>query len=273
VTPSGPSSRHQSAEKRTVVATAAPRREGDHQVPQAADVMERRTARIHVVRAETEQARVEQVLGRAVLDRVGRRRVDESLVHTLLVHHLQPEAGSRNAGTRINNITDACGISRAGFYTYFKDKREVFNYLGRETYQDILKTVGHWDTMPRPCTAEDVRAWVIEYFSFMDEHGAFILSSAHSAPDEEDFREDSRRMQMRVAWLLGFSLRSRQTEPTDAPEALGMAIQSMLDRSWYSCKVQQLPISEKDTIRTLTQVTPRRNARTPKGPGIPPPCG
>jgi AcrR family transcriptional regulator len=157
-------------------------------------------------------------------------------------------------GTRINNITDACGISRAGFYTYFKDKREVFDHLGRETYQDILKVVGRWDTMPKPCTAEDVHAWVLEYFAFMDKHGAFILSSAHSAPDEEDFREDSRRMQMRVAWLLGFNLRSRQADPTDAPEALGMSIQSMLDRSWYSCKVQQLPISEKDMIRTLTQV-------------------
>ena len=31
------------------------------------------------------------------------------------------------AGTPINAITEACGISRAAFYTYFKDKREVFN--------------------------------------------------------------------------------------------------------------------------------------------------
>ncbi|WP_459959875.1 TetR/AcrR family transcriptional regulator, partial [Mycobacterium avium] len=34
------------------------------------------------------------------------------------------------AGTPINAITEACGISRAGFYTYFKDKREIFNVLG-----------------------------------------------------------------------------------------------------------------------------------------------
>src|ERR1700685_1334171 len=34
------------------------------------------------------------------------------------------------AGTRIGQITAECGISRAGFYTYFRDKQEIFNALG-----------------------------------------------------------------------------------------------------------------------------------------------
>src|SRR5277367_2053611 len=33
------------------------------------------------------------------------------------------------AGTRIGQITAECGISRAGFYTYFRDKQEIFNAL------------------------------------------------------------------------------------------------------------------------------------------------
>src|SRR5262249_39835697 len=109
------------------------------------------------------------------------------------------------AGTRINNITDACGISRAGFYTYFHDKREAFDVLGEVAYRNILETVNRWAGIPDPCTVDDVRAWVRAYFALMDVHGAFVLSSAQSAPEDERFRANARRLRMRVAWLLGVS--------------------------------------------------------------------
>ncbi|MCW2903679.1 MAG: transcriptional regulator, TetR family [Streptosporangiaceae bacterium] len=158
------------------------------------------------------------------------------------------------AGTRINNITDACGISRAGFYTYFRDKREVFNIIGETAYHDILEIVNEWETIARPCTLDDVADWVRDYFAFMDVHGAFILSSAQSAPNDEEFRASSKRMQMRVAWLLGVNLRSHQGDPTDAPEALGLATMAMLDRSWYHCRVQELPVDDEDMIRTVAEL-------------------
>ncbi|MCW2784685.1 MAG: transcriptional regulator [Marmoricola sp.] len=155
------------------------------------------------------------------------------------------------AGTRVNNITDACGISRAGFYTYFKDKHEVVNLLGKTTYEEILKVIGLWEEIPNPCTLDDVRKWVDAYFTFMNVHGAFIISAAQAAPMDEEFRAASRRMQMRVAFLLGVSLRSRQAEPTDAPEALGLATQALLDRSWFYGHVQQLPVDDADMMNTV----------------------
>jgi AcrR family transcriptional regulator len=157
-------------------------------------------------------------------------------------------------GTRINNITDACGISRAGFYTYFKDKREVFNLLGEATYRDILDTIGRWDSLPNPCPKAEVENWVREYFSFMDSHGPFIFASAQSAPTDEEFRAAAKRMQMRVAWLFGVNLRNRQIAPTDAPEALGLTTMAMLDRSWYHVRVQGLPVDDGDVISTVTSV-------------------
>jgi AcrR family transcriptional regulator len=157
------------------------------------------------------------------------------------------------AGTRISNITDACGISRAGFYTYFKDKREVFNVLGETAYRDTIDLVGRWDDLPRPCTHADVDGWVRAYFRHLDQHGAFNFS-AQSAPADDDVREASKRLQMRVGWLLGMSLRRRQQVPTDAPEALGLATQAMLDRSWFQCRAQGLPVDEDDMIRTVTSV-------------------
>lgn len=156
------------------------------------------------------------------------------------------------AGTRINNITDACGISRAGFYTYFKDKHEVVVVLGHTVYEEILGVIGQWDDIPRPCTIEDVTAWVRTYFSFMDRHGAFIFSANQSAPMDEEFRTSSRRMQMRVAFLLGVSLRSRQSQPSEAPEALGLTTLAMLDLSWSYQRVQRLPVSLDDIVHTIS---------------------
>lgn len=161
------------------------------------------------------------------------------------------------AGTRINNITDACGISRAGFYTYFKDKREVFNFLGQTAYDDILAVIARWDDMPAEPSLSDIHAWVEDYFAFMDRHGAFIFSSAQSAPTDEDVRTLSRRMQLRVAFLLGMHLRSRQADPTSAPEALGLTAMAALDRSWFLVSVQDLGVAREDVVQAISSIIHR----------------
>lgn len=156
------------------------------------------------------------------------------------------------SGVRISNITNVCGISRAGFYTYFRDKDEIFQLLGEATYRDILDVIGRWDSMPDAVAASDVEAWVRSYFDFMDVHGAFIFSSNQSPPPDEEFRDSSRRVQMRVAWLLGTSLRTRQRIPTDAPEALGLLVNGLLDQAWYRTRFHQLPVAEGDMVRAVS---------------------
>ena len=106
--------------------------------------------------------------------------------------------------------------------------------------------------MPRPCSLGDVEQWVRRYFELMDHHGAFILS-AQSGPGDEEVRVASTRLQMRVCFLLGTSLRARQRTPVEAPEALGLAIQAMLDRSWYQCRAQHLPVDVEDVIGTIAR--------------------
>ncbi|APH02417.1 TetR/AcrR family transcriptional regulator [Janibacter hoylei] len=161
------------------------------------------------------------------------------------------------AGTRINNITDACGISRAGFYTYFKDKREVFNLLGQTAYDDILAVIARWDNMPTHPSLDEIVEWVNAYFTFMDRHGAFIFSSAQSAPSDDDVRMLSKRMQLRVAFLLGMHLRARQQEPTSAPEALGLTALAGLDRSWFLVTVQDLGVDRTDVVQAIASVIHR----------------
>src|SRR6195952_5339653 len=74
------------------------------------------------------------------------------------------------AGTPINAITEACGISRAGFYTYFKDKREIFNVLGETAYRDALTVIAEWADAAETFGPADVQAWVGRYFDYMDHH-------------------------------------------------------------------------------------------------------
>lgn len=148
-------------------------------------------------------------------------------------------------GTRINDITEACGVSRASFYTYFRDKRDVFNGLGQDTYHDLLDVVGEWADIPSPCSHSDVVRWVQSYFSFMDRHGALTVS-AQSGPADEAVQLASNKMQLRVARLLGAVLASRKKTSTGNPAALGLAATAMLDRSWYHCHHQRLAIGDEE---------------------------
>lgn len=104
--------------------------------------------------------------------------------------------------------------------------------------------------MPRPCSQANIENWVRSYFSFLDAYGAFILS-AESVPADDHVRIAGSRMTMRVCFLLGVNLRARQRTPTDTPETLGLAIQSMLDRSWYQCRTRDLPTTEDDVVATI----------------------
>ena len=160
------------------------------------------------------------------------------------------------AGTRIAQITAACAISRAGFYTYFHDKQEIFNALGVAAYRAVQNAIAAWDELPRPgggaaVSREDLADWVAGYFAIMDEHGPFIFSAAQSAPTDEQTQADAHRMQMRTAWALGTRLQARQRVPTDTPDALGLTALALLDRSWFFSRSAGLPVSDPDMIRTV----------------------
>lgn len=66
----------------------------------------------------------------------------------------------------------------------------------------------------------------------MDVHGAFVMTTAHSAPDDEAFERSRNRMVARAAWKLGHVLAVDGRR--HSPEAVGVTAISMLDRSWYA---------------------------------------
>lgn len=155
------------------------------------------------------------------------------------------------AGTPINAITEACGISRAGFYTYFKDKREIFNVLGETAYHDILAVIGEWGGAGETLSPADVRVWVGHYFAYMDRHGAFVLASAHSAPDDEAFRLSSNRMLTRASWKLGQAIAG---DGAHSPEVIGVAVKGMLDQAWHTVHRQTVAVARDEMIAVVAEM-------------------
>lgn len=164
------------------------------------------------------------------------------------------------AGTPINAITEACGISRAGFYTYFKDKREVFSILGETAYLDLLTVLNEWESFPEPCTLADVRRWVSDYFAHMDRHGAFIMAAWHSAPDDEDFRSGRDRMVNRAAWSLGRVLHGAGGH---SPEVVGVVAMGLLDRAWHALHTQNVPLDRDEVIAVVAETIFAMTHRSP----------
>jgi len=155
------------------------------------------------------------------------------------------------AGTPINAITEACGISRAGFYTYFKDKREVFNVLGEASYHDLRDVLGKWDGVDDPYRHEHVCAWIAEYFGFMDRHGAFIMAAHHSAPEDDAFRRNRDRMVNRSAWILGQAISRGNAH---SPEVVGVVATGLLERAWYSLQTQSVPVDRDEVIAVVAEM-------------------
>jgi AcrR family transcriptional regulator len=155
------------------------------------------------------------------------------------------------AGTPINAITEACGISRAGFYTYFKDKREIFNVLGKTAYREILAVIAEWAEADQPFGPADIQAWVGHYFDYMDDHGAFVLASAHSAPDDDEFRNSRNRMVTRASWKLGQAIAG---DGAHSPDVIGVAVMGLLDRAWYTVHRQTVAVDRDEMIAVVAEM-------------------
>ena len=156
-------------------------------------------------------------------------------------------------GTRIDNITSACGISRAGFYTYFSSKQEVFVALGTTTYRAINRTMRGLAALPHPCTRTDLRTWVASYFAFLDEHGAFLLSAEQAGPDEPDLAARIRDLQLASTRRLGREVHRRRGALGD-DGAVGLSVTAMLDQSWFLCSGMRLPIDRDRVVGSAAEL-------------------
>jgi AcrR family transcriptional regulator len=157
-------------------------------------------------------------------------------------------------GSRVEHITSACGLSRGAFYTYFTSKLEVFETLGTSTYKRQVAVVARLANLPQPCEPDDVRGWVQDYFAFMAEHGAFMLSSALGGPRQPEFQARVRTLTVRTAKRLGQQIQQRSGRSDGSDVALGLVVMSVLERSWFFVHGMGLAVELDEVLDAATKM-------------------
>ena len=136
------------------------------------------------------------------------------------------------SGTSVTDITEGLHVTRANFYYYFRDKKELFVELGTATYRESLAVINAVDKLDRQPDLSQVEGWVATYFQYLGRNGAFVVRSMEDSPDDPEFRANVARLHKRSARQLGKYISARSGFSFSSPVALGISIMAMLERSW-----------------------------------------
>lgn len=136
------------------------------------------------------------------------------------------------AGTTVDAITSAAGISRASFYTYFPTKRDVLLALGAESAQASQLVVDDFAALGDDLDHAALEAFVDAYFRMLDEHGGFALAWTQAAHEDAEIRAAGNKGHLAICRRFGRAVSGRRSEPLDDPTAFGLVFFSMCERSW-----------------------------------------
>jgi len=159
--------------------------------------------------------------------------------------------------TTISDITEASGIRRASFYTYFTSKQDVLLAIGHDAEEAGIAAAEGLRRLSRESSIADVALWVDEYFAFWDEHGSFVHAAFQAAYANPELREWSVNAEMWGARILDqalLKLRDGGRIPGVDPLIQGLAIQSMMERFWYHWRVAGAPMKQSAIARSIAQL-------------------
>jgi AcrR family transcriptional regulator len=160
-------------------------------------------------------------------------------------------------GTTISDITEASGIRRASFYTYFTSKQDVLLAIGHDAEEAGKIAAEGLRRLSNESSIEDVALWVDEYFAFWDEHGSFVHAAIQAAYTNPELREWSENAEMVGARILGqalLKLRGGRRIPGVDPLIQGLAILAMMERFWYHWRVAGAPIKQSAVAHSIAQL-------------------
>jgi AcrR family transcriptional regulator len=159
--------------------------------------------------------------------------------------------------TTISDITEAAGIRRASFYTYFTSKQDVLMAIGHDAEEAGVVAAEGLRRLSSDSSVDEVAQWVDEYLAFWDEHGAFVYAAIQAAYADPELREWSLSAEMKGAQILGqalVKLRGGKRLPGIDPLVQGLAIQSMMERFWYHWRVAGAPVKQSAVARSIAQL-------------------
>jgi AcrR family transcriptional regulator len=160
-------------------------------------------------------------------------------------------------GTKIDNIVDAAGISRASFYTYFPSKRDLLLQLGNRSYKAMDTALDDMQRLETGWTRESAYAMVRIYLRFLDEHGAFLLVWAQAIFDDEEMGRAGMNARLTSGRRFGQMLERLSGKRPNArrdPARTGLALMVMIDRYWAYWRVNGFPFSEEEVVETLGDI-------------------
>lgn len=160
--------------------------------------------------------------------------------------------------TRITDIVHFAGRSSGLFYSYFKNKKEIFSALVEEFSRELARTA------PNPVDYADdpsglVRATVVGLWQTYSEHKADVKGLFETALTDEDLRKEWQKL--RSYGIRQFAYRIRKQQESGLcigmePELAGSALLGLLEFSFFNWEVGSLDypagnIDEKTAIETV----------------------
>jgi AcrR family transcriptional regulator len=159
--------------------------------------------------------------------------------------------------TTISDITEASGIRRASFYTYFTSKEDVLMAIGHDAEDAGIVAAEGLRRLDSDSSIDDVAEWVVEYFAFWDRHGSFIYAAFQAAYANPELRDWSVNSEMTGARILGnalVKLRGGKRLQRVDPLVQGLAIQSMMERFWFHWRVANAPLKQSAVAYSIAQL-------------------
>jgi TetR/AcrR family transcriptional regulator len=141
------------------------------------------------------------------------------------------------AGTTVDAIAQAAGVSRATFYTYFESTREALIALGSGAVDKANTMVQELRSLPTHPTKEDLDGFVQKFFTVLDETGSFAVAWSQAANHDTQLRALGVREHLRLSEQIGQVLGELRQADFEDPTAQGFLLQCAVERAWFFCRL------------------------------------
>ena len=155
-------------------------------------------------------------------------------------------------GTKIEDIAEAAGVSRASFYTYFPSKRDVLLALGSDAYKSMDAFLNRMRVQADRGAPDLVEQLVRAYMEVLDEHGGFLLVWGQAGLDDPQLRVAGMKAKLHSARRIERMFGLDTTD--DDPGLVGLALQVMIDGYWYYQEVAGLPSTCDKAVEILSMI-------------------
>lgn len=87
------------------------------------------------------------------------------------------------SGSRMQQIADEAGISKASLHYYFRSKENLFERIFHETMEEFMKVLSTWEDDTEDWELK-LRTFIVEFFKFLRTNSLlFILREINRNPD------------------------------------------------------------------------------------------